>query len=83
MAFSCSPRCRPVYCGSPNATCIIRHAASRAATSSGSIIESKNVAIGEHVLGPIAFENGWSGDHIVQLVAEGGEIHATVRITLK
>ena len=44
---------------------------------------SDNDDFGEHVLGPIAFENGWSGDHIVQLVAEGGEIHATVRITLK
>lgn len=44
---------------------------------------SDNDDFGEHVLGPIAFENGWSGDHIVQLVAEGGEMHATVRVTLK
>lgn len=44
---------------------------------------SGNDDFGEHTLGPIAFTNGWSGDHIVQLVAEGGEIHATIRVTLK
>lgn len=44
---------------------------------------SGNDDFGEHNLGPIAFQNGWSGDHVVQLVAEGGEIHATIRVTLK
>ncbi|MEM6996511.1 MAG: thiol-activated cytolysin family protein [Myxococcota bacterium] len=48
----------------------------------GGIGGSSDDDMGQDVIGPITFEHGWTGSHVLQFVGGGAECHATIEISM-